>query len=38
MQERMKSLDLPEKLRNLSIMPSDDECMGVTTREDEEFP
>jgi hypothetical protein len=29
---------LPEKLRNLSIMPSDDERMGVTAREDEEFP
>jgi hypothetical protein len=29
---------LPEKLRNLSITPSDDERMELTAREDEEFP
>jgi hypothetical protein len=28
----------PEKLRNLIIMPSDDERMEITTREDEELP
>jgi hypothetical protein len=29
---------LLDGLRNLSITPSDDECMGITTREVEEFP
>jgi hypothetical protein len=29
---------LPEKLRNLRITPSDDGCVGETTREAEELP
>jgi hypothetical protein len=28
---------LPERLRNLSITPSDDGCMGLTAREAEEL-
>ena len=28
---------LLDRLRNLSITPSDDECMGITTRKDEEL-
>jgi hypothetical protein len=28
---------LPEKQRNLNIMPNDDECMELTDREDEYF-
>jgi hypothetical protein len=29
---------LLDRLRNLSITPNDDERMGITTREAEEFP
>jgi hypothetical protein len=29
---------LLDRLRNLNITPSDDECMGITTRKDEELP
>jgi hypothetical protein len=29
---------LPEKLRNLDITPSDDGCVGATAREVEELP
>jgi hypothetical protein len=29
---------LLDRLRNLSITPTDDECMGITTRKYEEFP
>jgi hypothetical protein len=28
----------PEKLRNLIVMPSNDERMELTTRDDKEFP
>ena len=29
---------LLDRLRNLNITPSDDECMGITVRKAEEFP
>jgi len=28
----------PDRLRNLSITPSDDEHIGITTRESKKFP
>jgi hypothetical protein len=28
---------LPERLRNLRVTPSDDRCMGLTAKEDEEL-
>jgi hypothetical protein len=33
-----KESQLPDRLRNLSITPSDDEHMGITDRESEELP
>jgi hypothetical protein len=35
--EKMKSLNC-DGIRNLSITPGDDGCMGLTAREVEEFP
>jgi hypothetical protein len=33
-----KESQLRDRLRNLSITPSDDGCMGLTAREAEELP
>jgi hypothetical protein len=37
MTEKTKTLKVLERLRNLGLMLSEDECMGLTSREAEEL-